>query len=185
MIWNDLYSRADFPFAGLRERAERVFFPLPGLGVMPSSKSVRFLVLGSEPSGNWADDPTTGTATTERAEMMVRGADGLQPFRNFDEQRGDWLFQYAIDHWLIDQASFANRGRIYQFLPKSKADLDQAMSLVPTDVGDFIRERRAFSRQTGRGHTALTPSDGDRKFLVAYRFACSGIRAQMNHRALS
>lgn len=242
-----------------RARSERVFFPLPGLGVMPLPRPVRFLVLGSEPSGNWARDPATGEATTKQAETMVRGADRLLPFRNFNEQRGDWLFQYAAEHWLIDTAvesyvmsdvakcaldlgvarrtrsrygtcikqwlspelamlkpsalialgasakaaleshedslsglpvfavphpSFANLGRIHQLLPKAKDELHKAMDRVPDDVWDFIRVRRALSRQTGRGHDAVTPSDGDRKFLVAYRSAFSAIRARMNLRPL-
>jgi hypothetical protein len=243
-----------------RERSERVFFPLPGLGVMPSPRPVRFLVLGSEPSGNWARDPVTGAATTRQAEAMVRGSDGLLPFRNFNEQRGDWLFQYAAEHWLIDAAvesyvmsdvakcaldldvarrtksrygicikqwlapelallkpsalialgasakaaldghpvslnglpvfavphpSFANLGRIHQLLPKAEGDLRKAMERVPDDVWDFIRARRALSRQTGRGHAAVTASEGDRKFLVAYQVAFADIREQLNLRPFS
>lgn len=242
-----------------RERDERVFFPLPGLGVMPSARPVRFLLLGSEPSGGWAHDLATGTATTGRAKTMVLGTDGLQPFRNFNEQRGDWLFQYAVEHWLIDKTvesyvmsdvakcaldlqvarrtksrygicikqwllpeldllrpsalvalgasakaaldehpdatgglpafsvphpSFSNRGRIYQLLPRSQEDLFRAMSQLPADVGEFTSERRALSRQTPRGHAALTTSEGDRKFLVAYGIAFSDVRVRMGLRPL-
>lgn len=243
-----------------QERSERVFFPLPGLGVMPSPRPVSFLILGSEPSGAWALDPAVGHATTRQAEAMVRVTDHLQPFRNFNEQRGDWLFQYAVEHWLIDTAvesyvmsdvakcaldldvarrtrsrygicikqwlapelallrpsalialgasakaaldehsgslsglprfavphpSFANLGRIHQLLPKSEDALHRAMDRVPDDVWDFIRARRALSRQTGRGHDAVALSDGDRKFLVAYRSVFSAIRSQMDLRPLA
>lgn len=76
---------------GPRLRQEPVFIPVPLPAPRPPKAPIAYLLVAAEPSASWA---------TSQADAESKIAAG---FQNFTQWRGDFVLQYAVEHWLLGQ----------------------------------------------------------------------------------